>query len=129
VNDKRKRFDCLRLWAGIGVFHYTLALVGWSLCVRLLLRHGGDQAGWTYVGVRMIPCLLMLAGFVVATVLARRRRRFVKWLVSILTIVTFSWFGFDAYRHDYQIQATTDHGCEHYYVTWWWYNDRWDPSR
>ena len=70
------------------------------------------------MAVRMIPCLVMLAAFIVATVLAKRRRRFTKWLVAVLTLVTLWWFGFDAYRHDYQIQAMTDHGCDHHYTTW-----------
>ena len=123
------KFDWLRIWAGVGVFHYAIAVAGWSLSVFLLLRIGGNTEGWIYVAVRMIPCLFMLVGFTLAVVLAKRRRRLTKWVVSILTIVTLCWFGFDAYRHDYQIQSMTKHGCEHHYTTWWWYSDQWDPSR
>jgi hypothetical protein len=124
-----RHFDWLRIWAGIGVFHYALAVAGWALSAFLLLRLGDNRQAWAYLAIRMAACLLMLSGFTTAVVLARRRRRFTKWLVGTLTILTVAWFAFDAYGHDYQIQAMTDHGCDHYYLTWWWYNDRWDPRR
>ena len=127
--EEKKSFNCLHLWAGLGVFHYGPAVVGWLMSVFLLLHTGGDREGWNYVAVRMIPCLIMLAAFVVALVLARRKTPFVKLLLAVATTITILWFGFDAYRHDYQIQAMTDRGCDHYYTTWWWYNDRWDPNR
>jgi len=34
-----------------------------------------------------------------------------------------------ATRRDYQLQALTRHGCEHTDVTWWWYDDHWNPNR
>ena len=124
-----QHFDWLRIWAGVWIFHFALAVAGWSWLVYIMLQGPNDSVRWDYIGVRMMPCAVMLAGFTVATVHAKRRRRLTKWLVAVLTVVTLGWFGFDAYRHDYQIQAMTDHGCEHSYVTWWWYNDRWDATR
>ena len=94
-----------------------------------MLSGSNDSVRWGYIAVRMIPFLIMPAGFTLAAILAKRKRQITKWLFAGLTYMTLGWFGFDAYRHDYQIQAMTDHGCEHSYITWWWYNNRWDPTR
>jgi hypothetical protein len=113
----------------LGVVHFLFSVGGWSLSILLLLNIGGESEGWAYLWVRMIPCLIILAGFSAAVVLAKRCRRFTVWIVSILSTASVAWFAFDARRHDDQLQTFGEGGCDHYYTTWWWYDDHWDPNR
>jgi hypothetical protein len=81
------------------------------------------------IGVPPVACLALYAGFFLVLLLAERRRRLAVLLGAGLVAISAVWFVRDALGHNHQLQALTDHGCDHYYFTWWWYSDRLDPRR
>lgn len=123
--DINERLLCV--YALLGCIHFLLSACAWAPWVFDTIK----DSGLKHLGfiLPFFACIIMVLGFLSVMFLVARHTKLSIKLLIMLYVTSAVWFVFDAKQHKYLIQAMTDHGCEHYYATWWWYNDRWDPNR
>lgn len=120
-------------FAAIGLLHFSIAGLFWGMGVLIpVFKFGvkGSRTDWAYVFAHATPCFVFLVLFAIAVILALRHRLVSTVILAVALASSAFSFLYDARHHYYQIQAFGgSEGCSHTYITWWWYDDRHDPTR
>ena len=133
VTDRRRRFprNLTRWLALIGVLHFALSLVIWSL-----FYVGSHRRGWSsvftfsYATRHVGPAVFLLALFGCASAAGWRGRRSALPLLAFGLLLSVGTFVADLRERPQFERVWTDEpglctNRQTYYCTWWW----WQPKR
>lgn len=115
------------------LFTHFMASVGiWMFWFVGILRNPYMGSELLRSLLQSAPAFLLCASSAVWLVLALRGRPIARRGAILLLIVSVAWFWADVHFQRYQFSvdiATKNYwdsgGYAHYYLNWWWYNDRW----
>lgn len=113
--------------SAVGVGHFLVSGVGWALAILVAAKSEGSD--WPYIVRHIISLVFLLGLFLGALLVAWRAQKYALVPFVAAVLCTIALFLHDVWQHDYQIGVTREDGCKHIYITWWWYDDSWDPNR
>ena len=107
-----------------GAGHFLVSIGWWGWVVVSFASSPSGLAGIDWSGLRFaLPAVLLFLVFLIAMILAWRRRAAAIVLLALAIPMATMSFIFDIGRGNYQIQVMTEtQGCMHFYFTWWWYS-------
>jgi len=107
--------------AAAGSLHFLVSTAFWGRMVAIVFAEPGGRQILDWSGLSLaLPAVLLFMLFLVALVMACRRRRMAVTLDAFAMTAAFCLLSYDTGHNRYQMQImTTKEGCIHLYFTWW----------